>query len=65
MVWKASILQACEAISFSVTRILVIEKGPHGPSFLIINGLSIENIDAPFMEFFPFFYRQGFLFAPT
>jgi hypothetical protein len=27
MVWKASILQACEAISFSAARILVIKKG--------------------------------------
>ena len=65
MVWKASVLQACEAISFSAAKILVIKKGPLGPSFLIINGLSIQNINAPFIEFFPFLHRQALSFAPT
>jgi hypothetical protein len=34
MVWKASSLQACEAIGFSAARILVtIKKGLRGPFF--------------------------------
>ena len=64
MVWKASVLQACEAISFLAAKILVIEKGPLGPSFLIVNGLSIQNVNVPFIEFFPFLHRQALSFAP-
>jgi hypothetical protein len=41
MVWKASVLQACEAISFSAARILVIKKGLQGPFSLEINYLTV------------------------
>jgi hypothetical protein len=50
------IITVCETLSLSGAGwFLVIEKGPFGPSFLIINGLSIENVDVPLVEFFPFF----------
>jgi hypothetical protein len=32
------------------------KRGLSAPLFLIINGLSIENINAPFIEFFPFLH---------
>ena len=64
MVWKASSLQACEAISFSAARILVtIKKGLRGPFSLEINCLTVENVNVPFIEFFPFLRCQGLLFA--
>ena len=56
---------ACEAISFLAARILVtIKKGLQGPFSLEINYLSIENVNVPFIEFLPFLYCQGPLFAP-
>jgi hypothetical protein len=64
MVWKASSLQACETISFSAARILVIKKGLQGPFSLEINSVAIKNVDAPFIEFFPFLHRQALSFAP-
>jgi hypothetical protein len=64
MVWKASVLQACEAIGFSAARILVtIKKGLRGPFSLEINYLTVENVNVPFIEFFPFLRCQGLLFA--
>ena len=64
MVWKASFLQVCEAISFLAARILVtIKKGLRGPFSLEVNYLSIENVNMPFIEFLPFLHRQWLLFA--
>jgi hypothetical protein len=45
----------CEALSLSGRQNLVTEKGPHGPSFLVINSASIKDVDVPFIEFLPLF----------
>jgi len=54
----------CEALSLSGRQNLVIEKGPHGPFFLVINGASIKDVDVPFIKFLPLFNCQRLLFAP-
>jgi hypothetical protein len=61
--WQ-TVLFVCEALSLSARQNLVIEKGPYGPSFLIINSASIKDVHVPFIEFLPFLHRQGLLFAP-
>jgi hypothetical protein len=44
------IITVCETLSLSGARwILAIEKGPFGPSFLVINGAAIKNVDVPFV----------------
>jgi hypothetical protein len=50
------VIPACETLSLSGAGwILVIEKGPFGPSFLVINSAAVENVNVPFVKFFPFF----------
>jgi hypothetical protein len=43
--------------------LLVKKKGPYGP-WLIINSVSIQNVNVPFIQFLPFLHRQGGLFLP-
>jgi hypothetical protein len=44
------IITVCETLSLSGAGwFLVIEKGPFGPSFLVINGAAIKNVDVPFV----------------
>jgi hypothetical protein len=39
------------------------KKGPYGP-WLIVNSVSIQNVNVPFIQFLPFLHRQGGLFSP-
>jgi hypothetical protein len=58
------ILFVCEALSLSARQNLVTEKGPCGPSFLVINSATVKNVYVPLVEFFPLFKCQGLLLAP-
>jgi hypothetical protein len=64
MVWKASVLQACEAISFLAARILVIKKRAARPFFFrnqLLDGIVGRCVDgkAPLLPPSSFAFALG------